>query len=111
MRKNKDDDILINETLKIFKESIPIFSVLSDENRQRIIMEIAINDMLNVNQIADRVPLSRPAISHHLKTLKNTGLVDVEKKGTENYYYLTLKSSIELLKDLITHIEGSCYLK
>lgn len=111
MRKDRDDDSLINQTLDIFKECIPVFSVLSDENRQKIIIEIAVNDMLNVGQIAERIPLSRPAISHHLKNLKNAGLVAVEKKGTENYYYLTLKESVERLKTLISQIEESCYLK
>lgn len=111
MRKDKNNDIIVNKTLEVFKESIPVFSVLSDENRQRIIVEIAVNDMLNVNQISERIPLSRPAISHHLKALKNAGLLAVEKKGTENYYYLTLKNAVDMLKTLIFQIEESCYLK
>ena len=37
--------------------------------------------------------LSRPAISHHLKILKEAGIVDIRQEGTANYYYLTLRES------------------
>jgi len=111
MRKDKSDHILLETTLNQFKDCIPVFSVLTDENRQKIIVELATNDYLNVTQITERLVLSRPAVSHHLKNLKQAGLVAVEKRGTENFYYLTLNESITHMKQLIKLIEATCYLR
>lgn len=102
----------VEEILELFSECIPLFTVLSDELRQNIVMILAEDeDGLNVNMITEKMPLSRPAISHHLKILKQAGIVDCEKKGTENFYFLTLKESIKKFKELISSIESNCNLK
>lgn len=108
MKENKD----YQHILALFRESVPVFDVLSDITRQSIIMLLADeNEGLNVNTITELMPLSRPGISHHLKVLKQAGIVYNKKNGTENYYFLTLKQPIEKLKDLIHSIENSCTLK
>ncbi|WP_026881679.1 ArsR/SmtB family transcription factor [Clostridium akagii] len=106
----KDNDY--EHILELFRESVPVFDVLSDVTRQNIIMLLADKKYgLNVNTITELMPLSRPGVSHHLKVLKQAGIVDNKKSGTENYYFLTLKEPIDRLKDLITSIENSCTLK
>ncbi|WP_247741163.1 helix-turn-helix transcriptional regulator [Cohnella sp. LGH] len=57
---------------------------------------------LNVNAISSHIDLSRPAVSHHLKVLKQSGFIASEKKGIENYYILTVRKPLEQLKALIT---------
>ena len=99
------------ETLNIFREAIPLLQVLSDTTRQDIILALAENECLNVNQLADKLPLSRPAISHHLKSLKQTGLVDMEERGTGNYYFLTLRTTVSMLKELLNSIEKNCIIR
>ncbi|MGG3308276.1 ArsR/SmtB family transcription factor [Paenibacillus sp. 2KB_20] len=97
------------QVLQQFKESIPLLEVLTDENRQAIIMVLAQNKSgLNVNAIAGHISLSRPAVSHHLKVLKQSGFIQSEKKGVENYYILTVRKPLEQLKTLITAIEAEC---
>ncbi|AYB44440.1 metalloregulator ArsR/SmtB family transcription factor [Paenibacillus lautus] len=97
------------QVLQQFKESIPLLEVLTDENRQAIIMVLAQNKSgLNVNAIAGHINLSRPAVSHHLKVLKQSGYIQSEKKGVENYYILTVRKPLEQLKTLITAIEAEC---
>ncbi|MGG3281047.1 ArsR/SmtB family transcription factor [Paenibacillus solani] len=97
------------QVLQQFKESIPLLEVLTDENRQAIIMVLAQNKSgLNVNAIASHINLSRPAVSHHLKVLKQSGFIQSEKKGVENYYVLTVRKPLEQLKTLITAIEAEC---
>jgi len=100
------------DIMTIFKDCIPIFSVLNDEKRQEIILIIAEYPVkgIIVNEITERMNLSRPAVSHHLKILKQAGIVGVINKGVENYYYLTLKSAVENLKRLTTTIENNCDL-
>ena len=55
--------------------------------------------------LGDKVRLSRPAISHHLKILKDAGLVGVRQDGTANYYYLTLRDSTRSLMELGYRLE------
>lgn len=94
---------------KQFKECIPLLEVLTDENRQAIIMLLGQHKSgLNVNTIAEHIKLSRPAISHHLKVLKQSGFVHFEKKSVENYYVLTLQQPLEQIKSLIAAVEEEC---
>ncbi|CAG7647091.1 hypothetical protein PAESOLCIP111_05307 [Paenibacillus solanacearum] len=95
--------------LQQFKDCIPLLEVLTDENRQAIIMLLAQNKSgLHVNAISGHINLSRPAVSHHLKVLKQSGFIQSEKKGVENYYVLTVRKPIEQLKLLITAVEAEC---
>lgn len=67
-----------------------MLSAIGDETRQHIIIEMMkIGDCggVRVGQITQRTNLSRPAVSHHLKILKDAGIVKVRKEGTKNYYY------------------------
>ena len=41
-----------------------------------------------VGTITEKTHLSRPAVSHHIKILKDAGVVEMRKEGTKNYYYL-----------------------
>lgn len=111
MRKDQNDDLKIQQAVALFNECIPVFSVLADVNRQQIIIALAQADRLNVSQLDQQMSLSRPAISHHLKVLKQAGIVGSEKSGTENYYSLTLKNAVDLMKMLTATIEDTCFLK
>ncbi|MNR47855.1 HTH-type transcriptional repressor AseR [compost metagenome] len=66
------------------------------------------NEKLTVNEITERSKLSRPAVSHHLKLLKNAGVIDVEQLGTQRYYYLSMLEAVELLKKLLAALERDC---
>jgi DNA-binding transcriptional ArsR family regulator len=101
------------EIMPIFKECLPIFSALNDEKRQEIILILLKfhEEGITVNAITERVKLSRPAVSHHLKILKQAGIVGVVNRGVENYYFLTLKDTVKNLKRLTNAIEENCTLK
>ena len=60
---------------------------------------------MNVNEITGKTSLSRPAISHHLKILKEAGLVGIRQEGTANYYYLTLREVNRTLMNLGYRLE------
>ncbi|WP_393965675.1 ArsR/SmtB family transcription factor [Exiguobacterium sp. S22-S28] len=111
MRKNLTDSKALDHAVEYFQESIPIFQVLSDINRQHIIIELARHDRLNVSQLDEKISLSRPAISHHLKVLRAAGIVSSEKSGTENFYFLTLREAVDLLNALTQSIEEGCILR
>ncbi|QHE52627.1 helix-turn-helix transcriptional regulator [Pontibacillus sp. HMF3514] len=82
------------------------FHALGDTSRQDIILLLETHKQLNVTEIAEHSPLSRPAVSHHLKILRDAGIVSIIKEGTKRYYYLSIDSNIDLLKKLINEIEA-----
>lgn len=89
-----------------FRECMPIFIAFGDEVRLNIISALIRAHMegnhkgLNVNEITMQTNLSRPAISHHLKILKDSGLVGIIQDGTANYYHATLQEGIRQLMNL-----------
>lgn len=95
--------------LDLFRKCIPYFEVLADETRQKLVLLLAEkHEALNVAAITERVPLSRPAVSHHLKVLLQAGMVDYTRKGTENYYFLTMESMVRTLKAFVGTVEKTC---
>ena len=70
-------------------ESLPRdpFDALGDPHR-RAIVELLADRPQWVQQIADRLPISRPAVSRHLRLLKEAGLVADEAVGTRRLYRL-----------------------
>jgi DNA-binding transcriptional ArsR family regulator len=63
------------------------FEALGDPHR-RAIVELLGGGERSVREIADTLPISRPAVSRHLRLLKNAGLVVEEARGTRRIYRL-----------------------
>lgn len=101
-------DVTLDDVLVSFRACAPVFTALGDRYRQDIIMLLAQDERLNVNQIAERMPLSRPAISHHLKVLLQAGLIELDRVSRENFYSLTLDSALAELRRLVEQAEVSC---
>ena len=97
---------MAEQTLDIFKESIPIFTMLQDEKRQQILVMLCKNGQMTVNQITDSMSLSRPAISHHLKLMLGAGILGVTQIGTERYYQADMGNTLDLLKRLTASLEA-----
>jgi DNA-binding transcriptional ArsR family regulator len=112
---------------KLFRNCMPLFIALGDEVRLTIIEALAQTGLyddqgndaavclngyspaekagMNVKEITEQTSLSRPAISHHLKILKDAGLVDMRREGTANYYYLTIEQSTKELRTLGKYLQ------
>jgi DNA-binding transcriptional ArsR family regulator len=60
-------------------------AVLGDPTRQRL-MEVLSERPRSVAELAAQVPVSRPAVSQHLKVLQGAGLVTHEPVGTRHLY-------------------------
>lgn len=90
------------------KKSNKILIALSEENRQKILLvllENCVDGGIRVEQIAKKVNLSRPAVSHHLKLLLENNIISIQKIGTKNYYHITGSNEILSLKSLFENIE------
>lgn len=92
-------------TLNMLSECIPVFTMLQDETRQEILMLLFDNKGMTVTELTGQLSLSRPAVSHHMKLLLDSGLVEVEKNGKERIYSLCMENAVGLLKGLLASIE------
>jgi DNA-binding transcriptional ArsR family regulator len=63
------------------------FAALSDPTRRRILTLVA-GRPRQAGEIADRFPVSRPAVSKHLRVLREAGLVESRKVGRARVYQL-----------------------
>ena len=97
-----------DDVIASFRACAPVFNALGDKFRQDIVMLLAQDERLNVNQIAERMPLSRPAISHHLKVLMQAQLITLERVSRENFYSLSLDTALADLRRLVDQAEAAC---
>ena len=72
---------------------------LSDENRLRILLSVS-QGKRSVSSIVEELELSQPLVSHHLKELKRSLLVIVERSGPFIYYEIADARIIDILEDL-----------
>jgi len=67
------------------------FAALSDPTRREIFERLTKKAMA-VGEIAEGLPVSRPAVSQHLKVLKDAGLVTMRTEGTRNVYQIDFRA-------------------
>ncbi|MFC7677854.1 ArsR/SmtB family transcription factor [Paenibacillus sp. GCM10028914] len=95
-----------------FSDCQKALTAIGNETRQSIIIALIEGEGdcekgIRVGEITKKTNLSRPAVSHHLKVLKDANLIGVSREGTMNYYYLdVLKSDIFKLIKLFINIES-----
>lgn len=84
-----------------------LFTALGDEQRQRILLTFGKGEELNVTQIASASSLSRPAVSHHLKVLREAGALSARKQGREIYYRVDREALLNTLGHVTGYIEAA----
>ena len=72
---------------------------LSDENRLKILLSIS-NGKKSVSRIVEELELSQPLVSHHLKELRRTLLVNVERSGPFIYYEVADPKIVDILEKM-----------
>ena len=80
------------------------FDALGDPNR-RAIIELLSHEARSVQELADALPISRPAVSRHLRLLKNAGLVIEAPVGTRRIYRLQ-EQGVEAVQAYLTEVWG-----
>jgi DNA-binding transcriptional ArsR family regulator len=80
-----------------------MLTALGDPVRQDLVQLLARGE-LNVGDLAERVMLSRPTVSHHLGVLRRADLVRTRKQGKESYYRLDKAHIVEILEGLIASL-------
>jgi ArsR family transcriptional regulator len=94
-----------------FKRNQDVLVAIGNETRQSILISLAQGTQhlgMRVGEIERHTHLSRPAISHHLRVLKNAGIVSVHREGTKNFYRLNARNAMLNLQSLIDQVLLLC---
>lgn len=78
---------------------------LGDANRRAILVLLSKGGR-SVREIADELPISRPAVSRHLKLLRGAGLVTESPRGTQRIYSLH-DEGVEAVRRYLEEVWGS----
>jgi DNA-binding transcriptional ArsR family regulator len=74
---------------------IDAFTAIADPNRRHLLEELR-RGPKTVNELAAGLPVSRPAVSQHLKVLLDAGLVTARADGTRRVYTVTNSGFLKL---------------
>ena len=77
-----------------------VFDALGDPTRRRM-LELLRGGAMPVGELADRLPVGRPAVSKHLRVLESAGLVEHRSQGTRNLYALAPEGLVSLQQWLV----------
>ena len=88
----------------VFFHLAETFQALGDSSRVQIVWAL-MNGEQNVGDLAQTLEMSQPAVSHHLRTLRNLGLVKIRKLGRNIIYSLDDEHINHLLKEGLKHVE------
>ncbi|WP_413438670.1 ArsR/SmtB family transcription factor [Sulfuriferula sp. GW1] len=90
-----------------WKDVSGMFVALGDEQRQRILLTFQPGERLNVTQIVTASTLSRTAVSHHLKILRQAGALQSEKIGKEVYFWVDKKNIAATLQRVLDYVKNN----
>lgn len=71
---------------RAWRHTARLFEALGDPHRQRILLMFDPGEELSVGQIVAASTLSRSAVAHHLKVLREAGALHAKKVGKEVWY-------------------------
>lgn len=80
------------------------FDALGDPTRRRI-LELLGHEPQSVAVLADQLPVSRPAVSRHLRVLKEAGFVEEVPEGTRRVYYVR-EDGLEQVRAYLEQVWG-----
>ena len=91
---------------RAWRKTARIFTALGDPHRQRIVLMFDEDERLSVGQIVAASPLSRSAVAHHLRVLREAGVLRCEKVGKEVWYWpqpASVRAALESVRDYLDH--------
>ncbi len=90
--------------LEAFQLLAETFQALGDPSRVQIVWLLSQGEV-PVHVLAKSMNMTQPAVSHHLRTLRDLKLVRVRKEGRTSYYHLDDPHIHQLLEEGFRHIE------
>lgn len=91
---------------QLLQDNYLVFRALGDKQRQAVLFHLDETPDITVSQLAGLMTLSRPAVSHHIKVLKEAGLLSEDKRGVRRYYRPQLQPSLGAMKQLSSYVSA-----
>jgi len=89
---------------QIATRTAELFATLSDPTRVRILATLLENSELNVSALSERLEMSESAVSHQLRSLRQTRVVRARKEGRQVFYSIDDEHVAMLLQQGLEHI-------
>lgn len=86
-------------------ELAELFNALSNEFRLEIVRRLVTEEEVACERLAEELPLSRPALSHHVRILKQSRIIKVTKRGQFLFYRLNREYLTQLSPDFVEYIQ------
>jgi DNA-binding transcriptional ArsR family regulator len=92
----------VSEGTRAYEAAGELLKVLSAPARLAIVVELAEQPRF-VHELVDRLEMSQPLVSHHLRVLRGARLVGVERRGREAVYSLADQHVGHIVADAVHH--------
>ncbi|HRK01310.1 MAG TPA: metalloregulator ArsR/SmtB family transcription factor [Oligoflexia bacterium] len=89
---------------RVFLLLAETFQAMGDSSRIQIVWALSRGEQ-SVTALAQMLDISQPAVSHHLRTLRNLKLVHVRRQGKTSFYSLDDQHIENLLIEGLKHVE------
>ena len=99
----------MNDPMELARRLAPVMKALSDENRLAILLAVAQQDR-SVTELTAATGLAQTLVSHHLKSLRENGLVVATPVGRSNVYSLCCEAIAEpiALLSMLARTDDDC---
>jgi DNA-binding transcriptional ArsR family regulator len=87
------------------RDASSVFLALADPTRRKMIEQLSVLGPVTISQLTEVFPISRQAVTKHLDTLSDAGLVDTERRGRERIVTFRPEPLHEAI-DWVTAIEA-----
>jgi len=88
----------MNVSDETVKQLSTLFKMLADESRLKIVLALVQQGRMHVKALGDIVKQTQPAVSHHLTLMRIARVVDYDRVGKNNYYYLASDQILLLIQ-------------
>ena len=92
---------------KAWRNIAKVYTALGDEHRQRILLTFERGERLNIGQVVEVSTLSRTAVSHHLRVLREARVLSSEKRGKEVYFWINKDFLVESMETVVDYVRRS----
>jgi DNA-binding transcriptional ArsR family regulator len=81
-----------------------VFIALGDSHRQRILLMFQKGEELTIKDIADASPLSRTAVAHHVRVLREAGVLIADKRGRSVHLRPNPRAVLDAMRGVTEYI-------
>lgn len=96
----------INALPKEWEAMSAIFVAMGDPQRQRLLLAFEPGERLTAGQLTAASPLSRTTVSHHLKILRQSGVLGSEKVGKEVFFWVNREAVVTALTNVLNYVNA-----